>query len=615
MIDHQPPSPASITFALEAALGGLPDAISTQDQAKGLPEQTQESLESHPSGEQETAEHHSEPPSEPQQVSQHMYVEALAPVQHVEPETCCEALESQTVAAVPVAAVPVAADTLSSELVDQADAQPVLQEAMEARSDRGENAEWEIDSSPYESSCDSSSSDSSDSENEGYQLLGLEETARLLMEAEAGSDDETDPSKGGKLPTVRAARVRTKNEVAEAPPPRPDVVITPEMGIEELGVVVHIVEGVVVIKAVTPGEYQVLDTGSVLCTANRTVVGVVAETIGTVIQPMYTVRFAAESSDNDDDLVSALGLQVGTKLFYPVDLASYVFTQPLRNVKGSDASNMHDEEVGDDDLDFSDDEKEAEYKRSVKQQRSKNKSAKPDASRPPHPLRQQTSADAGLNYDDADVKASNDADEDGPYRPLARPPGFGTQSPSADFVEPAPRFGAHRGSQRRDNQRGRGAKGRAVNRGSSSSRNASSNPLPREHVAPSLQSLQHPPQPQHALPNYPFLPAYSAQQAAATPLPQPLPPQLHGASLPNLGDIFIPPPRHPSLPHGAPVPPPPPLLPRQMGWAAPTQTPAPPSNGGTFLNPSLIAALMSQIQAGTGQQWSPQQQPPPGYGR
>ncbi|PHH64414.1 hypothetical protein CDD81_4635 [Ophiocordyceps australis] len=600
MADHQPSSPASITFALEAALGGLSDAISTQDQAKVLAEQTQESVETAPSDEQKPAEHQLELPSETQEILQQIEDEAAAPVQHVQQGRNPEALGSQTVAA---------SWTAAEALLGPVH-QTAWQEATELQNDTGENAVWEMDSSPYESSSDSSSSDSSDSDNEGYELLGVEETARLLMEAEAGSDDETDPCKGGKLPAARAARVRTRNEVAEAPPPRPDVVITPEMGMEELGAVVHIVEGVVVIKAVTPGEYQVLDTGSVLCTADRSVVGVVAETIGTVIQPMYTVRFAAESSDSDDDLVSALGLQVGTKLFYPVDLASYVFTQPLRNVKGSDASNMHDEEVGDDDLDFSDDEKEAEYKRSVKQQRSKNKSAKPDAPRPPHPLRQHTSADAGLNYDDTDAKPSNHADDDGPYRPLARPPGFGTQGPSTEFVEAAPRFGAHRGSQRRDHQRGRGARGRAVNRGSS--RNASFNPPPREHVAPSPQGSQYPSQPQHPLPNHPFQPAYSAQQAAS-PLHPPLPPHLPGASLPNLGDIFIPPPGHPPLSHGAPAPPPPPPLPPQMGWPAPAQTPAP--NGGTFLNPSLIAALMSQIQAGTGQQWSPPQQPPPGYGR
>jgi hypothetical protein len=35
-------------------------------------------------------------------------------------------------------------------------------------------------------------------------------------------------------------------------------------------------------------------------------------------------------------------------------------------MKGSDASNVHDEEVGDDEIEFSDDEAEAMYKRQLK---------------------------------------------------------------------------------------------------------------------------------------------------------------------------------------------------------------------------------------------------------
>lgn len=43
-----------------------------------------------------------------------------------------------------------------------------------------------------------------------------------------------------------------------------------------------------------------------------------------------------------------------------------MFVSQIKRFKGSDASNMHDEEPADDELEFSDDEAEAAYKRESK---------------------------------------------------------------------------------------------------------------------------------------------------------------------------------------------------------------------------------------------------------
>jgi H/ACA ribonucleoprotein complex non-core subunit NAF1 len=424
----------------------------------------------------------------------------------------------------------------------------------------GEHPEWEADSSPYESSSESStSSDSSDedSDNEGYQLLGIEETARLLMEAEGGgSDDEGD--KAGKA--SGSGQVRTKNEVQEEVVPKPDVTITPEMKIEELGAVEHIVENIILVKAITPGEYQVLDTGSVLCNADRVVIGAVAETIGKVLQPMYTVYF----TNNQE--IQALNLEIGTKVFYPVDHASYVFTEPLKGLKGSDASNLHDEEVGDDEMEFSDDEKEAEYKRALKNKR-KGKSAR--GGKEPHPLRQELGPDGELNYDD----------DDGPYKPLARPPGFGSGPVSQESEPSRPNFNRGRG---RGDSRGRGQRGRGFNNnrgggggGGGRGRPADGYSLPPQGATATQQAFQPPPPPgwnpqggnAPAMPNFPFQ--------------WPPQPQATNASAPF-------------------QPPPPP------GWpGSATQAP----NGGG-VDPAAFAALVSQMYAQNGQQppsWGGQQ--------
>ncbi|KAG5985257.1 hypothetical protein E4U43_006094 [Claviceps pusilla] len=477
-------------------------------------------------------------------------------------------------------------------------------EEVELENDQGEHPEWEVDSSPYESSdsSDSSSSDSSDedSDQEGYELLGVEEMGRLLMEAEGGSDDEGDRGKG-----TSAAQLRTKNEIAEVILPKPDITVTEEMKIEELGSIENIVDTIVLIKAITPGEYQVLDTGSVLCTTERKVIGVVAETIGKVLQPMYTVYFSSA------DEIKELGLEVGTKLFYPVDHASYVFTEPLKNLKGSDASNIHDEEVGDDEMEFSDDEKEAEYKKAKKQKHKDKSKGKNGASTGgstrsgPHPLSQEMTVNNDcLNYDD----------DDGPYKPLARPPGFGTSSGpvSNETPETNTRGGPRRGGGRGGDARGRGGgRGRGSGRGAGASYGRGGG----QHRGPSRDG--------YALPPQGHSQSYPAQ---SLPLPPPPPPP-HAAqtapppALPNFGFQFPGWPPNPAGPvqaatpfAAAAAPPPPPGWPAQPG-ASPAAAAAAASNA--FLNPAFMAVLMSQMQQQSGQQaWGGQPpQPPPGPGQ
>ncbi|KAF4445106.1 hypothetical protein F53441_10948 [Fusarium austroafricanum] len=441
-------------------------------------------------------------------------------------------------------------------------------EPVPLQNDQGDNPEWEVDSSPYESSSESSSSSDSsdeDSDNEGYELLGVEETARLLMQAEGGSDDEGDRGATGS----RAAQVRTKNEIAEEVIPKPDVTITTEMKIEELGSIEHIVGNIMLVKAFTPGEYQVLDSGSVLCTSERVVIGAIAETIGKVLQPMYTIRF---TSDQD---IKDLGLEVGQTVFYPIDHASYVFTEPLKNMKGSDASNLHDEEIGDDEMEFSDDEKEAEYKRALKQKK-KDKWKKDPAKggKEPHPLRQESRPDGGLNYDD---------DEDGPYKPLTRPPGYGSGPSTTETYEPSSGRNFHQRGGRRGDSRGRGGRGRGSGRGGRGGFNQSRD----GYSLPPQGATQH------------------AQQAAP-------PAQGAAPTMPNFGFQFpgwspVPAQGNPAG-NAAAVPPPPPGWPNVQGHQG--------ANGGAFVNPAFFAALMSTMQAQQNGRspWGQQQQQPPNNG-
>ena len=312
----------------------------------------------------------------------------------------------------------------------------VLEKLADANNEEDE-AEYELDSSPFisssssDGSTDSSSSDDSDADD--YEMLSPAEQARRLMAEDGGSGDEGK----GKERKVDTEVPRTLNEKPDELVPKPTVVVTDDMKIEELGLVENTIENLALIKAKTSGEYQVLESGSLLCLQTRSVVGVVSETLGRVQQPYYSVRFT-----NATALVEA-GMKRDTKIFYVPQHSTTVFTQSLKSFKGSDASNLHDEEVADDELEFSDDEAEAEHKRQVKQQRIARRNARdgqPDGfSRGPqrrpgrpgprlnggsYPVQEhpRNSEEADLNYDDADgMSLDNGEAEDGLYTPLTRP--------------------------------------------------------------------------------------------------------------------------------------------------------------------------------------------------
>jgi H/ACA ribonucleoprotein complex non-core subunit NAF1 len=59
--------------------------------------------------------------------------------------------------------------------------------------------------------------------------------------------------------------------------------------------------------------------------------------------------------------------QVSRPIFHVPNRSNFVFVDKLKIGKGSDASNAHDEEPGEDEVEFSDDEQEAAYKRMMKE--------------------------------------------------------------------------------------------------------------------------------------------------------------------------------------------------------------------------------------------------------
>lgn len=413
-------------------------------------------------------------------------------------------------------------------------------EVIPAEDEGDANPEWEADSSPYESSSSDSSDDSSDDDSDVEESkLGIEETARLLMEADGGSDEEIDGARAAK----QAAGVRTKNEQLDEPEPKPEITITAEDVVLPLGIVQHIVEGtLVVIEALRDGNaVTILDRGTVLCKEDRTVLGVIHDTIATVHKPMYILKCRTEEE------LKAAGLERGAQIWYAKSHAVLVFPSQLEKEKGSDASNLYDEEVGPEEVEYSDDEQEQAHKREKKnkKQRAKgnrgNKSHRGDD----HESRASVNGDPSLRYDE---------DDDGPYKPLSRPANFGMGLPPAPPPPAAmsaypPANGSRGGHQqgRRGDSRGRGGRGRGFNgRGRGGHGHSSPHPTPQPQssylppppftaTTPAVPGqwpypvppIPHfggsaPSNPSTPTPNYP-MPSWGAAQPSPFPFP-PVPP-------------------------------------------------------------------------------------------
>ena len=325
-----------------------------------------------------------------------------------------------------------------------------------------EDAEFEMDSSPYVSSTDDSSDSSSDDDDEDdddYVMLGPAEQARLLMEGDGGSEDE------GARKSTGDPQLRTANEKPDEVVQVPNVTVTENTKIEELGNVEHTIENVILISAKTSGEYRVLESGSVLCLGQKTIIGVVSETLGRVQQPFYSVRFPNPSAIED------AGISKGTTIFYIPEHSKFVFTQALKAVKGSDASNIHDEEIGAEEVEFSDDEAEAEHKRRLKakKQARKDDRASSDTgySRPPRggasTARQWRGDPSTRNADVTNLKYDDGDDE--LYTPLSRPSNFHQEmQPDSFGPERSSVNSNHNSRGRRDYNRG-GSTGRGGDRG------------------------------------------------------------------------------------------------------------------------------------------------------
>ncbi|CAG8509158.1 15486_t:CDS:2 [Funneliformis mosseae] len=149
--------------------------------------------------------------------------------------------------------------------------------------------------------------------------------------------------------------LRTKNEITDIIINKTTLEIKPDMHLTEIGFILHVVKNQVVVKPSVTGECNILDVGTVLVLDNRELLGEIFETIGPVTHPMYVVRFNDSSEINKEKVIK------DAKVFRVNELSHFVFIGEISVHKGCDASNLYDEEVNEEEIEFSDDEKEKLY--------------------------------------------------------------------------------------------------------------------------------------------------------------------------------------------------------------------------------------------------------------
>lgn len=162
----------------------------------------------------------------------------------------------------------------------------------------------------------------------------------------------------------------SKNELAEekASTLPADYHVPENAPLEYVGTIIALVEQSAIISASTSGELRVLKENSVLCFEDRLVLGPLFEVFGRLQSPKYRVKF------NTEEEFHQISDKKGEKVYYVVPESQFVYTAALKKIKGTDASNCHDEELPEEEQDFSDDEREL----AAKQAKSKRKQGAAD---------------------------------------------------------------------------------------------------------------------------------------------------------------------------------------------------------------------------------------------
>ncbi|CAL0323655.1 unnamed protein product [Lupinus luteus] len=201
------------------------------------------------------------------------------------------------------------------------------------------------------------------------------EMKQAEVEIEEGEIVESDGIEDGEEDSSDDAGDCDKNDVIPSLVPPMDITLEPHHQMVPVGVVSSIMGVKVIVKSTE--KHNPLNEGSILwLTEKRRPLGLIDEILGPVESPYYCVRYNSENE-------IPVGINAETSISYVLEFTKHLPNHEDLYKKRSDASGVNDEEFPNE-VDFSDDEKEAEYNRAVSNDQN---SGKKENNKPEVPLK------------------------------------------------------------------------------------------------------------------------------------------------------------------------------------------------------------------------------------
>ena len=174
----------------------------------------------------------------------------------------------------------------------------------------------------------------------------------------------------GTMNTYTGTRHEIINELERKDYPPPYNIIDNDK-FEECGKIKNIVENKILMESINNNLSKILNLDNIIFLSNKQHIGFIDDVIGQIDNPIYVIKLYPKLIE--EKIFEKI--KINDKLYYCSNKINVINAIELKNKnKGCDASNAFDEEVSENEKDYSDDEEEVNAK--VKRKNKKNKKRK-----------------------------------------------------------------------------------------------------------------------------------------------------------------------------------------------------------------------------------------------
>ena len=174
----------------------------------------------------------------------------------------------------------------------------------------------------------------------------------------------------GTMNTYTGTRHEIINELERKDYPIP-YSITDNDKFEECGKIKNIVENKILMESINNNLSKILNLDNIIFLSNKQHIGFIDDVIGQIDNPVYVIKIYPKLIE--EKILEKI--KIDDKLYYCSNKINVINAIELKNKnKGCDASNAFDEEVSENEKDYSDDEEEVNAK--IKRKNKKNKKKK-----------------------------------------------------------------------------------------------------------------------------------------------------------------------------------------------------------------------------------------------